>query len=245
MTRTIRAGALTAVAITLVLIFTGCVGQSAPGNTAAPSAPASDPSPAPTAPPAEEPVIAAIVVRPEHLDLQDRSGAVVRTLSYDLAADEFVAALSLVFGGEPAVEEYPGSCCESRPTTFYKWDEFQVGDDHMGRFADDDHSVWIPEGGPDYANMNLFLQVTGPEVRGIAITTTPGFEVGDDVGELAGRLSEPYNGNGYDEVPIETGPELGPPEIEGRTNAYSVVIWDNGNGDVTLGAPVNVGVGRV
>ncbi len=143
---------------------------------------------------------------------------------------EFVAALRLVFGGEPAVEEYPGSCCESRATTFYRWDEFQVGDDHMGHFADDDHSVWIPEDGPDYVNMNLYVQVAGPVVRGVAVTTAPGFEVGEDVGELAGRLGEPYDGNGYDEVPIETGPELGPPEIEGRANAYSVVIWDDGNG---------------
>lgn len=246
MTRTIRAGARAAVAVTLVLILAGCFGQSSPGNTAAPSTPASEPSPTPTAAAGDESVIAAIVVRPENLDLQDGSGAVVRTLSYDLAADEFVAALSLVFGGEPAVEEYPGSCCESRPTTFYRWDDFQVGDDHMGRFADEDQSVWIPEDGPDDANMNLFVQVTGPEVRGIAITTTPGFEVGDDLEELAAGLGQPYSDGSFAEIAVETGPELGPPEIEGEVNAYSVVVQAPGSeSEVQVSAPVNIGVGRV
>ncbi|MFD4420411.1 hypothetical protein ACFWN7_02770 [Agromyces sp. NPDC058484] len=243
MTRTIRASALPAAAIILALTLTGCVGQSSPRDTAAPSTQASEPSPAPSTVPAE-PAIASIVVRPEQLDLEDGSGVVVRTLSYDLAAEEFVAELSEVFGGEPTVEEYPGSCCESRPATRYRWDEFQVSDDHMGHFADDDHSAWIPDEGPDYADMNLEVQLTGPTVRGITMTTAPGFEVGDDVGELAGRLGEPYDVNGYVEVPVETGAELGPSEVAGKTNGYSVVIWKNGAEGFRLVAPVNIGVAR-
>ncbi|MFE6257271.1 hypothetical protein [Agromyces sp. NPDC057865] len=240
----LRAGILPAAAILVALTFTGCVGQSTPQDSAAPSSSPSVPSPAPTTAPAE-PVIASIVVRPEQLDLQDGSGAVVRTLSYDLAADEFVADLTVVFGGEPTIEEYAGSCCEARPETRYRWEDFQVSDDHMGHFADDDHSVWIPDDGPDVAGMNLAVQVTAPTVRGITLTTSPGFEVGDDVGELAGRLGEPYDVDGYVEVPVETGPELGPSEVEGRTNAYSVVIWKDGEDGFRLVAPVNIGVGRV
>ncbi|HEU0180637.1 MAG TPA: hypothetical protein VFR16_00505 [Agromyces mariniharenae] len=240
----LRAGILPAAAIVVALTFTGCVGQPPSQDTSAPSSPASVPSPAPTTAPAE-PDIASIVVRPEQLDLQDASGAVVGTLSYDLAADEFVADLAVVFGGEPTVEEYAGSCCESRPATGYRWDDFQVSDDHMGHFADDDHSVWIPDDGPDTAGMNLEVQVTAPTVRGITMTTAPGFEVGDDVGELAELLGEPYDVDGPVEVPVETGPELGPSEVEGRTNAYSVVIWKDADDGFRLVAPINIGVARV
>ena len=240
----LRPGILPAAAIVVALAFTGCVGQSSAEDTSAPSSPDSVPSAAPTTAPAE-PAIASIVVRPEQLDLQDGSGTVVRTLSYDLSAEDFVADLTVVFGGKPTIEEDPGSCCESRPATRYRWDGFQVSDDHMGHFADDDHSVWIPDDGPDIAGLNVEVQVTAPTVRGIAMTTAPGFEVGDDVGEFAELMGEPYDVDGYVEVPVETGPELGPPEVEGRTNAYSVVIWKDGADGFRLVAPVNIGVARV
>ena len=89
----------------------------------------------------------------EKLDLQgSESGAIVRTLSYDLARGRVVAALTAGLRWRARrSRSTPGSCCQSRPTTFYRWDDFQVGDDHMGHFADEDQSVWIPEDHPDYA----------------------------------------------------------------------------------------------
>ena len=246
MNRTIRTSALAAVAAIVASTLAGCFGAAPPAETAAPSTPTSEPSPAPTAAAGDESVIAAIVVRPDHLDLQDGSGAVMQTLSYDLTAEEIVSALSVVFGGAPVVEEYPGRCCESRPSTNYRWDQFQVRDDHMGQFADGDQSVWIPDDGPDYVDMNLLVQVAAPEVRGVAITTTPGFEVGDDLEELAAGLGQPYSDGSFAEIAVETGPELGPPEIEGEVNAYSVVVQAPGSeSEVQVSAPVNIGVGRV
>ena len=229
--------------VALLLILTGC---ASPSPIVSPSAPSAASNPTPTGAEGSEPVIATIVVRPEHLDLQDASGAVVQTLSYDLTAGEMVSALSVAFGGEPVVEEYLGHCCESRPATIYRWDRFQVRDDHMGRFADEDPSVWIPDDGPDYADMNLLVRVAGPEARGVAITTTPGFEVGGDLEELAAGLGQPYPDGSFVEIAVETGPELGPPEIEGKVNAYSVVVQAPGSeSEVQISAPVNIGVGRV
>jgi len=110
-------------------------------------------------------------------------------------------------------------------------------------------STYVGTGGlnprSDIAGLNLEVQVTAPTVRGIAMTTAPGFEVGDDVGEFAELMGEPYDVDGYVEVPVETGPELGPPEVEGRANAYSVVIWKDGADGFRLVAPVNIGVARV
>ena len=87
MNRTIRTSALAAAAVILASTLAGCLGAAPPAETAAPSTAISEPSPTPTAAAGDEPVIAAIVVRPEHLDLQDGSGAVVQTLSYDLPAE--------------------------------------------------------------------------------------------------------------------------------------------------------------
>lgn len=217
-----------------------------PAETGSSSTPFAESGPTPTGGEGGEPVIATIVVRPEQLDLQDASGAVVQTLSYDLTAEEIVGVLSVAFGGEPVVEEFPGRCCESRPATVFRWDGFQVRDDHMGQFAEDDRSVWIPDDRPDYVDMNLFVQVAGPEARGVAITTTPGFAVGGDLEELAAGLGQPHPDGPFVEIAVETGPELGPPEIEGKVNAYSVVVQAPGSeSEVQISAPVNIGVGRV
>lgn len=202
----------------------------------------------PTAEPEEATAdITAIVVRPEYLDLRDDAGATVQELSYDLTAEEFVAALTIVFGADPVIEEHPGSCCESPRATFYRWGEFSVADDHMGSFADDDHTVWIPEDVPDYRGMNLGVRVTGPSVQGIPITTTVGFEVGDDVAAFADGVGEPYDPAAeHHVIPLETGPELGPPEIDDLLNAYSVVVaGPEPDGTFFITAPLNVGVGIV
>jgi hypothetical protein len=111
--------------------------------------------------------VAVVVLRREQLDLRDDSGTTVETLSYDMDAEEMAAALTTVFDAAPEIEEYPGSCCESRAATIYHWDEFSVADDHMGSFADDDHSVWIPEDRPDVVGMNVSVTATAPAVAGV------------------------------------------------------------------------------
>jgi hypothetical protein len=242
-----RAGAVIAVALSLVLTITACVGLR-PSTTPPPSS-------TPVASPTSEPVVevdpletvAVVVVRPEHLELRDDSGATVQTLSYDLTAEEFVAALTSVFGGDPEIEERPGSCCESGAATIYHWDDFRVGDDHMGHFADHDNTLWIPEDVPDYRGMNLGVRATGSAVRGIPITTTVGFEVGEDIAALASGVGWPYDAAAeHSVIPVETGPELGPPEIEGMLNAYSVVVvGPEPDGTFFLTAPMNVGVPSV
>ena len=236
-----------AVALAVLLMLTACVG-GAPSKTppALPTADASSPSqPVIESDPLE--TVSTIVVRPEHLELQDDSGAIVQTLSYDLTLEEYAAALTIVFDVEPTLEEYVGSCCESPPATSSQWGGFTVTDDHMGSFADHDQTLWIPEDVPDYRGMNLSVRVTEPTVGDIHITTMAGFEVGDDVPALADAVGWPYDpAADHHAIPIENGTELGPPEMEGLPNAYSVVVvGPMPDGTFFLTAPMNVGVASV
>lgn len=239
MIRTLRAGALTAIAI--VLSLTACAGGGEDA-TPSPSVAIASQSPAVEVDPLE--TVAVVLVRPDHLDLRDDSNATVQTLSYDLNAEVMVAALTTVFDADPEVEESVPPCCEGGAATLYRWDGFEVSDDIMGHYDDENPAEWVPEDGADLRGMNVGVTADGPAVGDVAITTAVGFEVGEDVGSLAAELGLPYDPAAeYHRIPIEHGPELGPSEEPGMTNANAVVILGpQPGGAFLLRAPLNLGV---
>ncbi|WP_281881939.1 hypothetical protein [Agromyces rhizosphaerae] len=91
--------------------------------------------------------------------------------------------------------------------------------------------------------MNVYVGVRAASVGGVAIQTVQGYTVDHDLEAIAASLSVPFWGNGYDEIVVETGPELGERELADVPNAYSVVMTSFPDG-TAIGAPVNVGVAR-
>lgn len=244
MTTTRRTTTFVAGVLALAFSLTGCAGAAPGADGGQPRTP--EPSAESTA---HDPLesVAVVVLRPERLELRDEAGASVRTLSYDMSAEDMVAALTTVFDAAPEIEEYPGSCCESPAATIYHWEEFRVADDHMGHFADDDQSVWIPEDRPDVVGMNVSVTAGGAAVAGVTITSAAGFEVGEDIESLVTELGLPYDPTAeYYRIPVEYGPELGPSEEEGMLNANAVVVLGpDPDGGCELRAPVNLGVQSV
>ncbi|MFE5673261.1 hypothetical protein ACFQ58_16805 [Agromyces sp. NPDC056523] len=231
-------------ATALAASLAACTFESpGPAPTATVSAPSSDPVVTPSADPLES--VTTVVVRPDGLDLLDDAGATVGEVSYDDEAAAIVEALDAVFGAASEVEEFAGRCCEAAPrTTIYRWDGFEVLDDHMGHFVDGE--TWVDEDGPDTSNMNVHVLVDVPAVGDVAVVAVNGFQLGDDLAALAESVGQSYEGKGWEEIPVETGPELGPAEIPGEPNAYSVVVQVEGpDGEPRLIAPLNLGIGRV
>jgi hypothetical protein len=92
--------------------------------------------------------------------------------------------------------------------------------------------------------MNVGVRADGSAVGDVAITTTVGFEVGEDVTSLAAELGLPYDSAAeYHRIPVELGPELGPSEEP--AGAMRTQSWSSGpqpDGAFLLRAPLNLGV---
>jgi hypothetical protein len=136
MTRTLRAGALTAAALSLMLALAGCFGPT-PAPTPTPDA--TSPRPTATAAPTAEPVdpltsVTVLVARPDALELRDASGTVVRSLDYLSAPADAVATLTTAFGSAPVDEAYDGSS-HFPPSTAHRWDGFELWEQrYVGRW---------------------------------------------------------------------------------------------------------------
>jgi hypothetical protein len=245
LTRRSRRAALPALAVAaaLSLALAGCAPEAAPAAqpTSAPETAAAEPTP--SADPLE--TVTTVVLRPEHLDLVDAAGTIVAELSYDDEAVAIVETLATVFGSDAEIEEFAGLCCEAPRTTNYHWDGFSVVEDHMGSFTDDDEQVWIDEDRPDVRDMNVSVVADAAAVGDVALTTSTGFSIGDDLSGLPESIEHP-GGPEWTQVPVETGPELGPRVFEGVPNAYSVVMQVAGpDGEPRLIAPLNLGTHSV
>ncbi|MEJ3404810.1 hypothetical protein WDJ51_08700 [Rathayibacter sp. YIM 133350] len=226
----------TAVAVAL----SGCSGAPSPASTEDQpgGAEGGRPTPANIADPiAFQPLagVTGIVVRPDHLDLNDHDGATVLQLPYDTDAARFVAVLTAVLGAEPTVTEHEGGM-ESWPTTRYDWEGVQVLDDHE-------------EKGP--IDLNLNIRFSRPAVGDdVVVSTIQGFQAGDDPEEFADELGEDWD----DDVVLfaaETGPEVAPREFDDYPNAWSVTVTDSDDAPAdadyasAIFAPWNFGVGHV
>jgi hypothetical protein len=245
LTRRLRRAALPALTLAagLALALSSCAPEAAPA--AEPSSPPETAAPAPTATADPLESVTTVVLRPEHLDLVDDGGVVVTELSYDDEAVAIVETLAKVFGIDAEIEEDPGVCCEAPRMTIYHWDGFQVLDDHMGYFTDDDERNWIDEDGPDVREMNVRVAAESAAIGDVAVTAADGFAIGDDLDALDGRVDH-AGGPDWVQVPLETGAELGPEMIEGMPNAYSVIVQVAGpDAEPQLVAPVNLGAHTV
>jgi len=82
---------------------------------------------------------------------------------------------------------------------------------------------------------------------GVTVSTSTGFAPGGDVEALATELGEPWYGNGYDQVRVESGEPIGEQNFEEYENAYSVAVnaWEAYGSSAAIFAPWNFGVGHV
>jgi hypothetical protein len=232
----LRLAAITTVAIATVLL-TGCTLDVNPNPTVTPPpSSAATPSPSPTAEPVDPLTsVTTILVRPEHLELRDAADMLVSTLSYDAEVATFIGTLSTVFAAEPGRTESSGGM-EVPPTSEYWWDGVRVWDDHDGA-----------EGWGQF-DMNVRILFTAPVVGdGVAVSTSNGFRAGGDVQALATELGEPWYGNGYDQVRVESGEPIGDQIFDEYENAYSVAVnaWEAYGSTGAILAPWNFGIGHV
>lgn len=207
-------------------------GDDVAPNSAAPAAtPRATPSATSTADPVDPlAAVTAVIVRPEHLDLNDAGGATIRTLSYDADASEFAAAMSIIVGAAPTIAEHPGGH-EWSPWTEYAWPGFELRDDH--------------EGGEYEQDMNLAVSFSTPTIgQNVSVATIQGFQPGDDLAGLAEWMDEPYTAGNFNQIQAERGPDIGPRQSEKYANANSVTGQDFA-GSTVIHAPWNFGIGHV
>ena len=185
MTRTLRAGALAAAALSLVLGLVGCVGPT-PTPTPTPRPDAASPHPIATETPTVEPVdplttVTRRVARPERLELRDASGAVVASLDYTGSAEEAVATLTSVLGGAPAEEPYEGGN-HFPPGVRHTWAGAVEIDERFypeERRADLPHQVVWPR---------FAVSFLAPTAHGLDLTTATNVHVGDSYAALDGQI---------------------------------------------------------
>lgn len=221
--------ALSTVALALLLSMAGCLGGS-PAATSTPDdvTPPPASAPTPTADPSDPlTTVAALVVRPEALELHADDGTLVTTLDYMSSPSDAVAALSTVFGSPPIDEPYPGN--NHRPAgVYHRWDLFVLDEryyDEARRQADGyDWLVW-----PRFA-----VYFDGPAVDGVTLSSSNGLQAGDawadaetDPGFDAGLRTCTGTSIEAVEVAVPSG-RLGPDRanvVVARTDDGSHVKW--------------------
>jgi hypothetical protein len=236
--------AVAAVTLASAVLLAGCA-PTAPQPTKPPNAstpttaaePVATETPAPSGAPESwaRTAITQIVVRPELLQMKDKAGVELGAISYDATADMFVDLFSDLLGAEPTVTDTPGGI-ESLPVTHYKWDGFEVQDDH--------------EQGDYQADMNLSVTFTDAELgpRHIAVSTVQGFKPGDDLSWLAKYMDEPFDERSeFNQVQAEHGPPVGEQSPHNEYSNANSVTGQNlyGHDGSVIFAPWNFGIGHV
>ncbi|MGW9181918.1 hypothetical protein [Agromyces sp. NPDC055661] len=179
MTRTLRAGALTAAALSLMLALAGCVG---PTPIPSPTPDAATPRPTATAAPAPEPVdplttVTELVARPDSLELRDAAGGVVLSLGYLSTPSDAVVALTTVFGAAPVDQAVEGGN-HFPPRTLHQWDGFELWEHH---YVD----RWEGVGKELSLERPAFtVRYTGSTARDVSLSTIGGPDVGAGWDEL-------------------------------------------------------------
>ncbi|MET0784540.1 MAG: hypothetical protein ABWY53_09430 [Leifsonia flava] len=235
------------VSMVALLLLVGCTTAPSPKATTGPGTSTSNPSPtaaptdgaAPAATPAPDAesraAITRIVVRPEHLQFIDESGAELSVLSYDAAADEYVDIFTDLMGAAPVISDTPGGN-ETLPTTHYDWDGFILRDDH-----ESEGQKW---------EMNVTVTFTKPQIgpRLIEVATIQGFQPGDDLRWLATYMDEPYDeAFDFHQIQAEHGSPIGEQQPGNPySNSYSVSGQNLYQQEGTvIFAPWNFGIGHV
>ena len=173
-TRTLRVGALTAAALSLMLALAGCI---APTPTPTPTPDAATLRPTATAEPTAEQVdplttVTAIAAASDGLVLNGADGSVV--ISFDYYADDaasVAAVLQTVFGGPAAVSELGGGH-ELVPSTRHVWGAFTLIEQRYVYGWDRD--ALLPTRAPSFV-----IEMAGEEAAGVMLTTADGRVVGE------------------------------------------------------------------
>jgi hypothetical protein len=237
-----------AVVLAANVLLAGCTASDdSPKPTGEPGTSTSTQSESPTptgsgtpGPPADQQsqiraAITQIAVRPEMLQLKDKNGVELGSISYDDTADKFVDLFTHLIGAAPTVTDTPGGH-EWSPVTHYEWDGFELLDDH--------------EEGDYEADMNVSVMFTEPELgpRRITVSTIQGFKPGDDLRWLATYMDEPFDEDfEFHQIQAEHGPPIGE-QMQGYvySNSNSVTGQTARTGDRSvIFAPWNFGIGHV
>ncbi|KQW04036.1 hypothetical protein ASC66_16385 [Leifsonia sp. Root4] len=182
MSRRQRVGQLLLGSFIIAGLITGCT-ASQPGATQAPTSsdavPVPSPSPSETAPSADPlSTVTALVARPEALELQDESGAVVQAFDYRSDVTEALGVLTAVLGEPPIDTDYPGGSHDA-PSTAHRWGAFELWE---ARYVDN----WEGLGEPRTFYMPSFrTRFTGAESAGITLTTLEQISAGSSWSELS------------------------------------------------------------
>jgi hypothetical protein len=174
------------------------------------------------------------VVHPTGIDLTS-SGVVQLTLPYTATAQLFTSELAAAIGASPTVKDQPSQDYRVADSTRYDWPGLVVVDDHLKEGGPGPS----PEGPP-----TLFLTATAPTVgNGVTVKTVQGIRPGDSVASAARALNVDASSLYFD-APAETGPVLGPSQVEGRVNAPAVAVSQAASDAtvVDIAAPANFGV---
>jgi hypothetical protein len=235
-------------ALAAIMLLAGCTASdSSPRPTGDPDASTSSPSLPPTpagaatpGPTADEQgltraAVTQITVRPELLQLKDKDGVELGTVSYDAQAEIFVDLFTDLLGAAPSVTDTPGGH-EWSPVTHYEWEGFVVRDDH--------------ESGDYESDMNVSVMFTEPELgpRHITVSTLQGFKPGDDLRWLAEYMDEPFTEESeFHQIQAEHGPPIGEQMQDTvYSNSYSVAGQTMPESDRSgIFAPWNFGIGHV
>ena len=164
------------VAAAAVLLLAGCATAPAPAeNVAAPS-----PSPTATPTPTPTPVPTVITLNSDSVLVADQNGCIITTLDYFDRGIDLAATLTETFGFPPAVEVVaPKATDFGFQGTKYDWEGFIL---YWQYGYEDDPTSGVSE--PPYSYRSM-ITTTVAAVRGIAVQSTDGVQVGDGQGDLS------------------------------------------------------------
>lgn len=188
---------LTLIALTAVALA-GCAATA----TMSPS-PSASPLESSAAPDPAEPETAEIVVDGSGFSLIHPDGATTFTHLWPDEVAPAVAALTEAFGADPVMSLRDGSGGHYADFDLYTWGEFTLGD-----------AVGLEKPRADYFLPSL-VEVTAPEIEGVAVRTASGPTVGSLVSEVATLTPLVHEQSDYRIDPVD--PSLVPPTPGGET----------------------------
>lgn len=190
---------LTLIALTAVALAGCSANPLAPASPSPGESPVeSSSTPDPTGPETVE-----IIVDGSGFSLVDADGATTFTHLWPDEVAPAVAALAEAFGADPVMSLRDGSGGHFADFDLYTWGDFTLGD-----------AVGLEKSRDDYFLPSL-VEVTAPEIEGIAVRSASGPTVGSPVAEVALVTPLVHDGTDYRVDPVD--PSLVPPTPGGET----------------------------
>ncbi|MFF2277290.1 hypothetical protein [Agromyces sp. NPDC058126] len=212
---------LTLIALAAVALA-GCAATAPAPATPAPS---ETPAASSSTPEPAEPETAEIVVDGSGFSLVDTDGSTTFTHVWADEVAPAVAALTGAFGADPVVSVRDGSGGHYVDFDLYTWGAFTLGD-----------AVGLEKPRADYFLPSL-VEVTAPEVEGVAVRSASGPTVGSPVSEVAAVTPLVHEQSDYRIDPVD--PSLVPPTPGGEiTDMVGLRADESDTSIVMLKAPM-------